>query len=597
MSRAPQKPPSPPGPAAGRGGPDAPFRLRLAVSRHGVGLELDGFAQLSPWRIDELVWALPSVRLPADLSGGVSAFRHRRGRMVRASVSGSAEELERWAQLRLSEAALLGRARRPALSLLPAEGGLGLCLSSDERALAWDVAWVPLGRDLRLVAHNARGLGLELPAHALALQATAALVREAAVTRRGSTFTLNDPASGLLRHVLPWVGARAPGTDELVWSSLEAGVRWSAKASAGGLEPAIPAEAARALEVALLLVEADDALAEGQWEGARHGYLRALERAPNQREAATRLADLDRALERRADVAFGTLADAGALGGASCLEGELRRACGDREGAGVVLEAAAAAEPHAALAALALAAAAELAESEGRAAELLAAAVARAPTHLGVRAQRLARSLRSGDRRAALVEAERLVAATELASRHDRLLEVGRAFAAAGQGDEAVSFFEQALRQRPEAPEALWALGEALAERGQVARAVELLGRALEGAGRAGLPLHGAEIALARALAEGLGELSTAVARLRDVPAGVEASPEARWLEGQYLARLGERAEASLAFARLRDELARGAPEGPEAQARAEAWLAWIDDFEASAWPEGADATPPAEGP
>ncbi|MCU0686732.1 MAG: tetratricopeptide repeat protein [Polyangiaceae bacterium] len=566
MSRAPQKPPSPPGPAV-RGGSDAPFHLRLAVSRHGVGLELDGPAQLGP-------------------------FRHRRGRMLRASLSGSAEEISRWAQLRLSEAPLLGRAQRPALSLLPAEGGLGLCLASEEQALAWDLAWMPLGRDLRLIVHNARGLGLELPAHALALQASAALVREATVTRRGSTFTLNDPMSGFLRHLLPWVGARAPGTDELVWAALEPGVRWSTKASARGLEPALPAGAALALEVTLLLAEADDALAEGQWEGARQGYLRALERAPLQREVAARLADIDRSLERRADVAFGTLADAGALGGASCLEGELRRACGDREGAGVVLEAAAASEPHAALAALAFAAAAELAESDGRAAELLAAAVARAPSHLGVRSQRLARSLRSGDRRAALAEAERLVAATEPAARHHRLLEVGRAFAAAGQGDEAVSFFEQALRQRPEAPEALWALGQALAERGQAARAVELLGRALEGAARAGLPLHGAEIALARALAEGLGELSTAVARLRDVPAGVEASAEARWLEGHYLARLGERAEASHAFDRLRDELARGAPEGPGARERVDSWLAWADEFEASAWSESAPEPP-----
>ncbi|HEU4411831.1 MAG TPA: tetratricopeptide repeat protein [Polyangiaceae bacterium] len=581
MSRVPNQPPAPTGPDAARGALDAPFRLRLAVSRHGVGLELDGPAQLGPLRVDELVWALPSVRMPADLSGGVSVFRHRRGRLTRASVSGSAEELCRWAQARLVEAALLGRAQRPSLSLLTAEGGLGLCLSSDEQALAWDIAWLPSGRDVRLVVHNARGLGLALPAHALALQASAALVREGAVTRRGSLFTLNDPASRIVRYLLPWVGARVPSTEELVWAALAGGGRWSASASARGLEPSPPTSAALALEVALLLGEADDALAEGQWDEARQGYLRALERAPHQREVALRLADVDRALGRHAELAFATMADAGALGGASCLEGELRRACGDAEGAGVVFEAAAGGEPQAALAALAFAAAAELAPSEGQAAALLAAAVARAPTHLGVRQRRLAWGLRMGDRRAALAEAERLVAATELSVRHVRLLEVGRAFAAAGRGDEAVEFFEQALRLRPEAPDVLLALGEALAERGQAARAVELLRRALEGAERAGLPLHGADVALARALAEGLGELSTAVARLRHVPAGAPESAEARWLEGYYLARLGDRAEASLAFARMREELRRGALEAPGQAAER---LAWVEAYEAAVW-------------
>jgi tetratricopeptide (TPR) repeat protein len=591
MSRAPNQPPASPGPDAASGGLEAPFRLRLAVSRHGVGLELDGSVRLGPLRVDELSWALPSVRLPADLSGGVSAFRHRRGRLTRASISGSVEELTRWAQARLVEAALLGRVERPSLSLLVSEAGLGLCLASDEQALAWDIAWLPSGRDLRLVVYGARGLGLPLPAHALALQASAALVREGMVTRRGSAFTLNDPTSRLVRHLLPWVGARVPSTDEMVWSSLEGGARWSARASARGLEPLPPSNAALALEVALLLGEADDALAEGRWDDARDGYLRALERAPHQPEVAVRLADVDRALGRHAELAFATLTDAGALGGTSCLEAELRRACGDDEGAGVVFEAAAEGEPHAALAALAYASAAELAADGARASALLASAVARAPTHLGVRSKRLSWSLRSGDRRAARAEAERVVAATELASRHVRLLEIGRAFAAAGQDEEAVEFFEQALRLRPEAPEVLLALGQALGERGQAARAVELLRRALEGAERLGLPLYGADVALARSLAEGLGELSTAVARLRHVPPGVEQAAEARWLEGWYLARLGERAEASLAFAHLRDELGRAPPEAIE---RSAGWLAWADAYEEAAWSGEGDGLPTA---
>lgn len=591
MGRAPNSPPAPPGLDAVRGALDAPFRLRLAVSRHGVGLELDGPAQLGPLRVDELVWVLPSVRMPADLSGGVSVFRHRRGRLTRASVSGSAEELARWAQARLAEVALVGRSQRPSLSLLAAEGGLSLCLASDEQALAWDVAWLPSGRDVRLVVHNARGLGLALPAHALALQASAALVRESAVTRRGSVFTLNDPAARIVRYLLPWVGARAPSSEELVWAALEGGGRWSVGASARGLEPEPPVSAALAIEVALLLEGADDALAEGRWDEARQSYLRALEQAPQQREVALRLADVDRALGRHAELAFATLADADALEGTSCLEGELRRVCGDAEGAGVVFEAAAEREPQAALAALALAAAADLASENERVAALLAAAVARAPTHLGVRQRRLAWGLRSGDRRAALAEAERLVAATELTARHGRLLEVGRAFAAAGRGDEAIEFFEQALRLRPETPELLLALGQALAERGQVARAVELLRRAVEGADRAGVPLYAADVALARALAEGLGEPPTAIARLRHVPAGAPEAAEARWFEGYYLARLGDRAGASLAFARMREELERASPEAYE---RAAARFAWVDAYEATAWSGEDMALPPA---
>jgi hypothetical protein len=63
--------------------------------------------------------------------------------------------------------------------------------------------------------------------------------------------------------------------------------------------------------------------------------------------------------------------------------------------------------------------------------------------------------------------------------------------------------------------------------------------------------------------------LPAAIARLRQVSASSERVVEARYLEGLYRARLGDRVGASLAFARMREaiELASG---------RQPAWLGWL---------------------
>ncbi|MFC1641624.1 hypothetical protein ACFL5O_02885, partial [Myxococcota bacterium] len=59
--------------------PISQFPLRLTVSRGALGIELYKSVLLGPLEVAALSWLVPSLRFPVDLSGGVPAFRHRRG--------------------------------------------------------------------------------------------------------------------------------------------------------------------------------------------------------------------------------------------------------------------------------------------------------------------------------------------------------------------------------------------------------------------------------------------------------------------------------------------------------------------------------------
>jgi tetratricopeptide (TPR) repeat protein len=138
------------------------------------------------------------------------------------------------------------------------------------------------------------------------------------------------------------------------------------------------------------------------------------------------------------------------------------------------------------------------------------------------------------------------------------------AFCGRGHFAEARDLFERALRYAPDDPEAVTGLGRALRAAGQGRRAVDVFARAVALAARAGTPSPGAEIELARSLAEVAGDRPAAVARVRAIPPGLPESAEARFLEGRWRTELGDVAGAGIAFGRLRDavELFPREPEG-----------------------------------
>jgi len=69
-------------------------------------------------------------------------------------------------------------------------------------------------------------------------------------------------------------------------------------------------------------------------------------------------------------------------------------------------------------------------------------------------------------------------------------------------------------------------------------------------------------------LAERLGDLPQAIARVRQVPPDAPEAELACHLEGSYRSRIGDLVGASLAYARLREIVERTGARGPETLAR-----------------------------
>jgi hypothetical protein len=84
-------------------------------------------------------------------------------------------------------------------------------------------------------------------------------------------------------------------------------------------------------------------------------------------------------------------------------------------------------------------------------------------------------------------------------------------------------------------------------------------------------------IDLARVLAEEIGDLPQAIARAREVTGASPEAALARALEASWRARLGDVAGASLAYARLRQQLELSPPARKEQAAE---WLERAADFE-----------------
>jgi tetratricopeptide (TPR) repeat protein len=556
--------------------PESEVALRLAIGREGIGIELARPARIDCVTVTDLAATLPGLRFPVDVSGGVPRFRHRRGELQRLELELGARAVERWAAPRLR--GIVGT-RVPDVWIGVRRAAAVVCVGSAAEAeeepraapvLAFDVQALAEGDDLVLVVEQARGSDLPRTATALAVACLGALIGPIA-SREGAAFVVRGGAGAVARALLPEAGARAPSAVGVPWTSLAAaGDAWVLHAMHGAVAAAPDEQAVRAREVAMLLREADDVLVGGDEAAARALYVDALERAPRHPEIVRRIVDVDVRAGGRTEAALAMLVEARSpeAGGAEArfgtTPGELLAESGDVEGALASLERAGETEPTPSLAARAFESAGRLARDAEEAARWLDRSLARSPRSASARWLRVARRVELGRLEDATADVEHLEAlARGGRAKHLVWLRAGRVWHAAGLASHAAALFERALRFVPDEPRALAGLGAALVGEGREARGVAVLERALELTEARGEPTGTILLDLGRALADKLGDLPAAIARVRAVAPVAREAPQARGLEGRWRAQLGDLAGAALAFARLR-ELAMSLPPGTE---------------------------------
>ncbi|HEY2405996.1 MAG TPA: tetratricopeptide repeat protein [Polyangiaceae bacterium] len=527
--------------------------LRLTVTRGVLGMELYEPIELGPIEVSRLGLSLPNLKFPLDLSGGVPRFRHRRGELehleLRSSLSGLGVYLER--RLR----ALIGDLVRP-VSVFAKRDSLSVGLVSADAAFAFDLLWAPDGRHARFVISDARGVGLAGPPLAFALRALDSAVSGFG-TRRGRLLTVEDAGSLIGRRVLPAIGARAPAAANVRFGELAvSGDELKLEVDATFAPLAASADATRALELAGLTLDADEALARGDLDAARAGYLQALERAPRHPELVRLIVGIDSASNERAEAAQAMLVESMPVTRSGLAGAELSWQLRDDEAARQAIAEATQREVFAPLAAMLWC---RLAERDPSPLERLAAldrAVGLAPGLEAPRHRRFHARLARSDVEGALGDAEHLEAMARGArAKHAINLETARAFMSAGFVSEARRTFERALRYAPDDPNATAGLARALVQAGRRDRAASLLARAITLSERKGKSDAHALIDLALLLANDLKDLPQAIARVRQVPASSERLVEARFLEARWRANLGDIAGASLAFGRMREAI------------------------------------------
>jgi cellulose synthase operon protein C len=562
-------------PGSSGAGPKTGVPLRLAVTRGGLGIEIDRPIDLGVLEVEELFVSLVGLSFPVDLSGGVGRFRHRRGALERIVVGVRHDRLVRAAAPSLR--GVLGNAT-PSLTVVPISGGAMVGITSGTRALAFDVFWVPRDGDARWVTGNARSIGLEGTAIGMAIAALDAFFGSVA-TRSGAVYSTQQAAALIARRLLPSAGARAPAASEVRWGELQVdSLGWSAVCDRSFSPPQYESHVVRELELARLAEQADSALASGNVHEARAAYVSLLERSPRDADIARRLADIDRAVSGRAEAALATLAEAMPIAEAGVMAAELLESTGNAAGARQAFEQAAEREPYGPLAALSLLGAARLADDARHRTDLLDKAVARAPALAAARWTRFDERLRMADVAGAMADAEHLEAATAGArERHDVWKRAADQLLLNGHHSKAANLFERALRYAPDEPESVAGLARSLLSAGRTGRALDLLARAVDIAQDRNIEAHDITLALARALADAAHDLPHAIARLRAIPPGHPESLEARALEGRYRAQLGDLAGASIAFGTLRDSIEIAKDHDPRAAA---AWLVEAARFE-----------------
>nr|PZN24827.1 MAG: hypothetical protein DIU78_11445 [Pseudomonadota bacterium] len=541
--------------------------MRLSATRGALGFELYEPVDIGPLTIAALELSLPGLKFPIDLSGGVPKFRHRRGDLEHARVRLDLDRGERWLVPIAAELFPEGSRR---VTLFPVPGGLGVGVLGTGRAVAFDLLWVPAQADARFVVANARGVGFDVPALGAALRMLDTAAGKLGL-RRGRVITVPDVGHKLGRALLPAVGVRAPSARRVRLGALEVrGRAVEVVLDAAIAPPELGAAAARALDLASLVVEADDALAAGDVDRARAGYVSALESAPRHPELVQLVAEIDARVGARAEAALGLLVESVPATQAGLVGAELLARRGDLHGAREAVEHAARREPFAPLSALLWVRLAELERDPPARAHALDRAVAQAPGLAEARWARFAARLARGDVDGALSDAEHLEAIARGArARHDVCRMAASRLLEAGYERAAGRLYERALRYLPDDAVATAGLARALVLAGRSERALPLFERAVELGERKGAVSDEALIDLARLLAEHVGDLPQAIARLRAVPPASSRRVEALWLEGRYRARLGDRVGATLAFARMREAIELSSEPASE-------WVPWL---------------------
>src|SRR6185503_9080945 len=141
-------------------GPSAGIPLRLAVTKGGLGLELEHPLPVGSLQAEQLSISLVGLSFPVDLSGGVAPFRHRRGALERLSLTARRDQVAAALAPRMRGA--IGAAT-PTVTLAAIAGGVMIGLVDGATALACDVLWAPSEGDLRLVVSSPRSVGLGPP--------------------------------------------------------------------------------------------------------------------------------------------------------------------------------------------------------------------------------------------------------------------------------------------------------------------------------------------------------------------------------------------------------------------------------------------------
>jgi cellulose synthase operon protein C len=524
--------------------------LRLTVTRGALGMELYEPIEIGPLIVDRLSVTFAGLRFPVDLSGGVPRFRSRRGELQELSLRVRLGELSRFALKRLGEP--FGPLVKPP-SLWSIAGGIGVGLVAERSALAFDLLWAADDGAARFVVARARGVGLAAPALSVALRACDAVFSGIA-ERNGRVLRVAAVGARIGRVLLPAVGARAPAAAAVRFGDLFQELDELSIALDATFGPAaLGADAARALSLAKLTLEADDALALSELDLARQKLLEALEQAPRHPEIVRTLCELDAAVKGRTEAALGLLVESLPAASAGAVGAELLAASGDTAGALAALERGASDERFAPLSALLLTRAAELSGGSQRS-SYLDRAVATAPTLATPHRERLVARLSRGDVSGALADAEHLEAmASGPAARHAVCAEAGERLLAEGYVKEAGRAFERALRYAPDDARATTGLGRSLLEARLPARALTLFERAVTLSERRGEPDPLALLELSKLFAFELNDLPQAIARSRQVPAAAAEAEAARHLEGVCRAKIGDLAGASVAFGRLRE--------------------------------------------
>lgn len=532
--------------------------LQLSAARGTLALELATPFTLGPLVLSRLVTSLDDLDFPVDLSGGVARFRHRRGSLQHLVVDARLAELASFLEPKARSALNSPQLK---LSLLPADYGLTVGVHDETFALAFTALFAPDDDTLRFVVTDARGVGVRLPHHGVALRLARTLCGPKA-ERQGSIVLMDRPLTRLMREALLDAGARLPSCQgvRFEWHDTDQGLQLVASRSAGEGVP--PHHVVRGVELARIARLGDDALVDGRLEDARAAYLSSLEAAPRHPALVLRIAELDNLMGNNPEAALASVVEAMPAVDGGLIAAHLLQEVGDRQAALVAARRAAEGESYSPLAARILALCAQYTDDHHEQLIALDEAIARCPSCPSVRRQRVRARLAFGHFDDATSDLSQLEASARGApARFDVCLEAGELLMEARSHQAARMFFERALRYAPRSAQASVGLARAFLALGDAKRGLALLSRAV-GLLETGDPESPALVLdLASALAEHARDLPAAIYHARSIPFGLRETVAARALEGRWRHRLDDRVGATLAYAQAREAAAQLPPD------------------------------------